>query len=175
MTRKKRVLLSLSVVAFYLSTCAVLWSQQPPPPPAPRGRPGPPRLDRASIADHIEGVRRQLEESRPNEPDDEILLAEARRLLPKVEERLRANEVIVADRLVAASDAFVHATEHSRHLREGPRGRFPQPTEIAGHLQHVYFHLQQAEYFAGTTGDQDAERFPGLARKVLRKGATGLR
>ena len=168
-TRKKRVLLFLSVVAICLSTCAVLWSQQPPPPPAPRGRPGPPRLDRAGIADHIEGVRRQLEESRPNDSDDEILVAEARRLLPKVEERLRANEVIVADRLVAASDAFVHATEHSRHLQEGPRGRLPQPTGIAGHLQHVYFHLQEADYFARTSGDEDAQRFPGLARKFYER------
>lgn len=169
MTRKKRVLLSLSVIAFCLSTCAVLWSQQPPPPPAPRVRPGPPRLDRAGIADHIEGVRRQLEESRSNDPDDEILVAEARRLLTKGEERLRANDVIVADRLVAASDAFVHATEHSRHLQQGPRGRLPQPTQIAGHLQHVYFHLQQADYFAGTIGDQDAKRFPGLARKFYER------
>jgi hypothetical protein len=159
------VLLSLSVVAICLSTCSVVWSQQPPPPPPLRGHPGPPRLDRAGVSDHIEGVRRQLAQSRTNDPDDEILVAAARRVLAKAEEKLRANEVIVADRLVAASDAFLHATERSRRFEEGPRSRLPQPTEIAGHLQHVYFHLQQADYFERTTGDDDAKQLPGLARK----------
>lgn len=141
-----------------------LWSQGPPPPP-PRGRPGPPRLDARAIDDHIQNVRRRLEEIKPKDQDCEMLIAVARRNLDEAEEKANANDLFVADRLVAASDAFMHAAEHPLHLEEGPKGPRPVAEEIASHLQRVYFRLQQADFFARSGGDETAKQLPGLARK----------
>ncbi len=165
-TRAGTVLLCLSVVAICLSTCTPLWGQKPPPPPS--GRPGAPRLDAAGLADHIQRMRRQLVESKPNGEEDQILLAEVQRTLNKADERLRTNELVATDRLVAASDALLHASEHSQNLREGPRRPAPREPEIADHLQHVYFRLQQADYFARNTGE-DAKQLPELARKFYER------
>jgi hypothetical protein len=151
-----------------------LWAQQgpPPPPPPPHGRPGPPRLDARAIVDHIQKVRRHLEEIKPNDQDREMLLALARRNLDRAEEKAHANDLFVADRLVTASDAFVRAAERPLHLEEGPKapkGPHPDAEEIATHLQRVYFRLQQADYFAQASGDENAKQLPGLARKFYEK------
>ena len=168
-TRARRVLLYLSALAVCLSTCGTLRGQQPPPPPPLRGRPGPPRLYRADVFDHIERVRRQLAESRPNDGDVATFIRAANLNLDKAEEKLRANDLLLADRLVAASDAFLHAAEHSQLIEEGPSGRRLQAPEIAEHLQHIYFRLQQTEYFAQTSHDPGAEPLPGLARKFYER------
>jgi hypothetical protein len=161
-----RFLFRLLALAICLSPLTVLWSQQPPPPP--RGHPGPLRLDATGLADHIQRVRRRLAESKPNGEEDQILVAQAQRILTKADERLRTNELVATDRLVAASDAFLHASEHSQNLREGARGRAHREPEIAEHLQRVYFRLQQADYFARNTGE-DAKQLPGLARKFYER------
>jgi hypothetical protein len=145
------------------------WSQGPPPPPPPRGRPGPPRLDARVIDDHIQKVRRHLEEIKPKDQDCEMLLAVAHRNLGRAEEKVHANDLFVADRLVAASDAFLHAAEHPLHLEEGPKGPRPDAEEIANHLQRVYFRLQQADFFARTSGDEEAKQLPGVARKFYER------
>jgi hypothetical protein len=167
-TRVGRALLCLLVLALCLSRCATLRGQQPPPPPPPRGRPGPPQLDRTGVADHIERVRRQLAESRPNDADVATFIHAANLNLEKAEERLRTNDLLLADRLVAASDAFLRAAQHSQ-LIEGPRGPRLQAPEIAEHLQRIYFRLQQAEYFAQTSRDPGAKRLPELARKYYER------
>jgi hypothetical protein len=97
--------------------------------------------------------------------DSERLISTARRELGRAEEKLRGNQLYAADRLQAASDAFMHAAEHSVHLDEGPKGPVPQATEIADHLQRVYFRLQQADFFAGSSGETDAKALPALARR----------
>ncbi len=148
-----------------------LWSRQgpPPPPPPPRGGPGPPRLDSRAIADHIQTLLRRLEEIKPGDQDCETLLAVARRSLDKAEEKAHSNDLFVAHRLIAASDAFLHAAGHSQLLEEGPRGPGLQTQEIAEHLQHIYFRLQQADYFAQSSGNPGAMPFPGLARKFYER------
>jgi hypothetical protein len=148
-----------------------LWSQQgpPTPPPPPRGRPGPPRLDARAIDDHIQKVRRHLEEINPTNQDCEMLLAVARHNLDRAEEKAHANDLFVADRLAAASDAFMHAAEHPLHLEEGPKGPRPDAEEISSHLQRVYFRLQQADFFAQTSGDENAKQLPDLARKFYER------
>ena len=168
-TRAGRALLCLFLLALCLSRCATLRCQQPPPPPPPRGRPGPPQLDRAGVADHIERVRRQIAESRPNDADVATFIRAANLNLDKAEEKLLANDLLLADRLVAASDAFLHAAEHSELIEEGPRGRRLQAPEIAEHLQHIYFRLQQGEYFAQNSRDPGAKPLPGLARKFYER------
>ena len=104
-----------------------------------------------------------------------MLIAVARRNLDKAEERAHGNDLFIADRLVAASDAFILAAEHPLHLEEGPKGPRPDAEEIASHLQRVYFRLQQADFFARTGGDENAKQLPGLARRFYEKSATGLR
>jgi hypothetical protein len=147
-----------------------LWSRQgPPPPPPPRGRPGPPRLDSRAIADHIQRVRTRLEEIKPKDQDGELLLTVVRRNLDKAEEKVHANDLFVADRLVAASDAFLHAAEHPLHLDEGPKGPRPDAEEIATHLQRVYFRLQQADFFARTSGEGNVRSLPALARQFYER------
>jgi hypothetical protein len=149
----------------------LLWSQQgpPPPEPPPRGRPGPPRLDSRAIDDHIQKVRRHLQEVKPKDQDCEMLLALAGRNLDKAEEKAHGNDLFVADRLIVASDAFIRAAEHPLHVEEGPKGPRPDAEEIAGHLQGVYFRLQQSDFFARTSGDEKAKQLPGLARRFYEK------
>src|SRR5207253_2055155 len=112
-------------------------------------------------------IRGQLVEAKPNGEENQILVAEAQRILNKADERLRTNELITTDRLVAASDAFLHASEHSQHMHEAPRGPAPIPREpeIAEYLQRVYFRLQQTGYFARNSGDENAKRLPEVAQK----------
>lgn len=170
--RAVRVILIFVILLVFILNFAwaePLWSQGPPPPPAPRGRPDPPRLDARAIDDHVQNVRRHLEEIKPKDQDCEMLIAVARRDLDKAEEREHANDLFIADRLVAASDAFIHAAEHPPHLEEGPKGPRADAEEIASHLQRVYFRLQQADFFARTGGDENAKQLPDLARRFYEK------
>jgi hypothetical protein len=144
-----------------------VWSQGvPPPPPHPPGaHPGPPRLDEQGIGERIQRVRSRLSQLNVKDKDSERLISIARRELGRAEEKLRGNQLYAADRLQAASDAFMHAAEHSVHLEEDPKGPVPQATEIADHLQRVYFRLQQADFFAGSSGETDVKALPPLARR----------
>jgi hypothetical protein len=143
------------------------WSQQPPPPAQgpPPVRPGPPKLDGTAVLEHMEKVRRQLDEVKPGGPEVEVLVRAAHRTLDIASEKAKAKDYFGADRRIAAADAFRRAAEHPTHVTEGPKGPVPQAREIADHLQRVYFRLQQAEYFADASGDPDAKSLPGAARR----------
>lgn len=145
----------------------LVWSQEGPPlpPPPPAAHPGPPRLDKQGVGERIQRERSRLSQLNVKDKDSEELISAARRELERAEEKLRSNELYAADRLQAASDAFLHAAEHSVHLAEGPKGPVPQAAEIADHLQRVYFRLQQADFFAGSSGATVAKAFPALARR----------
>jgi hypothetical protein len=165
------VFIGLLVCMLNCTGAEPLRSQQgpPPPKPPPRGRPGQSRLDSRAIDDHIQRVRRHLQEVKPKDQDCEKLLALAGRYLDKAEEKAHGNDLFVADRMVDASDALLHAAEHSLYLEGGPKGPRPNAGEIAGHLQGVYFRLQQADFFARTSGDENAKQLPGLARKFYER------
>jgi hypothetical protein len=143
------------------------WSQQPPPPVPvpPPGRPSPPKLDNAAVLEHLEKVRRQLDEVTPGGPDVEVLVKASHRTLDIASERAKAKDYFGADRRIAAADAFRRAAEHPTRVTEGPKWPVPQAREIADHLQRVYFRLQQAEYFADASGDPDAKSLPPVARR----------
>ena len=165
-TRKLTVLAWWLVTTLISANVAVGQSHPPGPPPPPPGpgSPGPPRLDRDAVAEHMERVRARIAELSASTGDNTVLVTEAHQCLERAEEALHQNKIFVTDRLVAASDAFVDAEEHERGLPDGPRGPGPVPRapDIAEHLQHVYFHLQQADYFAQTSGA--GEQLPELAR-----------
>lgn len=163
-----RVCLFVLIYALYAASAGALWSQQgpPPPPTPPHSRPGPPpRLDATAVADHLQKVRHHLDEVKPRDADCEKLLATARRTLDRADQKAQAKDFFGADRLIAAADAFLHAAEHPMHLAEGRKGPIPQASEIADHLQRVYFRLQQADFFASSTGGTEAKELPALARK----------
>jgi hypothetical protein len=122
-------------------------------------------LDEQGIGERIQKVRSRLSQMKAKDKDAERLISIARLELDRAEEKLRANELYAADRLQVASDAFLHAAEHSVHLVEGRTGPIPQAKEIADHLQRVYFRLQQADFFAASSGETEAKSLPVLARR----------
>lgn len=74
--------------------------------------------------------------------------------------------------MLAAADAFAHAAEHLEHLEQRRRGEPPRPSpppEIARHLQHVYFRIQEADYFVKQDRDAEAKRLPVLAREFYQE------
>jgi hypothetical protein len=145
--------------------------QEHPPPPVPSGPPPPPRMDARGISERIERVRRDLAESNALDSDSAKLLLVARGTLNHAEHALRENDLSRAERLQAAADAFWRATEHPLHLTQPPKLPHPpvQAREIADHLQRVYFRLQQADFFATLSGDEDAKVLPGIARKFYER------
>ena len=168
MSRQTLITIAAGVwlLLFALVTTRVTGQEVPPPPPRPPGtRPGPPRLTEQDVQQRIRTVRERLAQCKPKSEDGERLISMARQELEQAEMDLRSNKLYAADRLQAASDAFLHAAEHSVHLEEGSKGPTPQPVEIAEHLQRIYFRLQQVDFFASTSGDTDAKLLPGLARK----------
>jgi hypothetical protein len=165
-----RVGLGLLGCILNFSLARPLGSQQPPPPPAPpQGRPRPPRLDVAAVTSHLQAVRRHLEEARPRDTDAEKLVEMARRALNTADQNVQAKDFFGADRRIAGADDLLHAAEHPSHLAEGPKGPVPREREIADHLQRVYFRLQQADYFASTSGEPDARLLPSVARKFYER------
>lgn len=164
---KCRVLSFLFALMLSCGFAPALRSQQPPaaPPPPPPLRPGPPQLNREAVLDHSEKVRRQLENAKPDGPEIDILVKAAYRALDAAAEKVRAKDYFGAERRIAAADAFRHAAEHPAHAEAGPKGPVPQAREIADHLHRVYFHLQQAEYFADSSGDAEAKALPPVARR----------
>ena len=149
----------------YLVCAGTTWSQLPPPPPAPPDHRRPPHLDNTAVVEHLQKVRRHLEEVRAEGPDAEVLLRMARLALDGADQKRIAKDFFGADRRIEAADAFLRATGHPGHVAEGPKGPAPQAREVADHLQRVYFRLQQAEYFASASGEPDAKALPSLARK----------
>jgi hypothetical protein len=151
-------------------SCAVarpIASQQAPPPapPPPPGGPTAPKLDSVKVLEHLETARHDLENMKAGGQDVDVLLKAAHRALDAASEKVKVKNYFGADRRIAAADAFRRAAEHPMHVTEGPRGPVPQAPEIADHLQRVYFRLQQAEYFAGASGDPDAKALPPVARR----------
>ena len=141
-------------------------SQEPPPAPAAApGRPAPPKLNSSAVLEHLEKVRREVENVRPGGPDVEILVKAAHFALNNASDKTKFKDYFGADRCIVAADAFRRAAEHPAHVTDRAKGPVPQAREIADHLQRVYFRLQQAEYFAGASGDPEAKFLPPLARK----------
>ena len=136
----------------------------PPPPPAP---PGP--LTEQRISSRLIEVRRHLSKIEVQNGDSEELAAAARRALNSGEQKLRSKELWTADRFAAGADAFVHALEHPSHLAEGPKGPVPSNPAVSDHLQRVYFHLQQAEFFAGRIPGGSEKSLPEIARNYYER------
>lgn len=127
-------------------------------PPPPLRRPGPPPPGGP------EGVRRKLAEVRPTDDVTGKILALARVCLER-SERKESSSPFAATRYLAASDALVHAAEHQQHVRDKKEPPPPDRSELARHLERVYFRLQQADYFVKQSSDPDATIIASFARQ----------
>ncbi len=162
-------ILALLTIASFFSTSAASQQNGPPAPPlAPPGsaRPAPP-LDARALADHVEHVRRAIENLRTPDADCRRLSEESGKYLERASKALDRKNIFLADRFVAASDAFVHAVEHSQGIEDGPPlppRPIPDSSAVAEHLQHVYFHLRQADYFERISREPEAKQLPEIAR-----------
>jgi len=140
----------------------------PPPSLHAPARPAPP-LDARAVADHIEHVRRARANLKTPDSDCRALAEESDKYLGRATQALERNERFLADRFAAASDAFVQAVNHSQGIEDGPPSP-PHPalnsSAVADHLQHVYFHLQQVDYFERVSGEPDAKQLPQIARDL---------
>ena len=90
----------------------------------------------------------------------------ASRYLAKAAVTYRDGHGAQAERFAAAADCFLHVAEHQAHLMAGggPKGT-PPPDEIQGHLERVYFRIQQSEYFLAHSHDSVvAAQLPDWAR-----------
>ena len=109
----------------YLVCAGTTWSQLPPPPPAPPDHRRPPHSDNTAVVEHLQKVRRHLEEVRAEGPDAEVLLRMARLALDGADQKRIAKDFFGADRRIEAADAFLRATGHPGHVAEGPKGPAP--------------------------------------------------
>lgn len=130
----------------------------PPPPPGLGPGPGPPPPGGSA------GVRKKLAEVRPTGATENKLLALARTYLERSDRMAAANRFASGRDLVAA-DALVHAAEHQQHIAEQTGPDPPPRDEIARHLEHVYFRLQQADYFVRQSADTNAKVLAEFARQ----------
>jgi len=126
-------------------------------PPAPGRRPGPPPMG-------PESVGRKLTQVRPTDAVTKRILALAKMYLDRNEAE-KNKSAFLANRHLAAADALVHAAEHQQHILEKSGPPPPDGTEVARHLDRVYFRLQQADYFAKQSGDANAREISSFARQ----------
>jgi hypothetical protein len=164
----------LLVISVYFLVClfvvipsgAYLARQAAPPPPAPpRPGTGPPRPEPRDIVRHLQDIRWGLDHVDQRDADSDRVIGIARRILLAADQKLKSKDFLTADRLVGAADAFLHVAQHLSRLIERPQGPMPQRQEISEHLQHVYFRLQQVDFFSRSSADPDGEELSTLARK----------
>jgi hypothetical protein len=143
---------SSGLVALAMLTAAVCIWPQPASPPAP--------------PDHITDVKRKLQLLKPIDETAKRALEYGHTFLESAVKAKRGGKSFQADRLTDAADAMVHVAEHQAHLasgESGPKGS-PALNSMADHLQHVYFRVQQANYFLMQSRDSRAAAFPKWAR-----------
>lgn len=88
-------------------------------------------------------------------------------------ERLKsgAPDPYVFERIARAVDDLLEASEEIEESREAERAPRPgEREETARELQRYYFRMQQAEYFAGLSGESDAAAWVKYARALYQQG-----
>jgi hypothetical protein len=119
-------------------------------------------------------VRQRLTDARPADEASRNILALARTYLEK-SESLQFGSPFAATRLLVVADALIRAAEQHPEQKDGP----PPPTraEITGHIERIYFRLQQVDYFVNQSADPNARAIADFARRyyqgALRAADTG--
>jgi hypothetical protein len=109
-----------------------------------------------------------LAEVRPAGEASKKILALARVYLERSERR-DGGSPFAATRYLAAADALVHAAEHQQHILQNSEPAPPDRSELARHIERVYFRLQQADYFVKQSADPNASTIAGFARQYYQE------
>ena len=119
-------------------------------------------------------VKRRLESTKPINITAQRALAYSRSFLKRAVKAQQAGKAFQADRLADAADAMIHVAEHQEHLHNRDAPTHPVPTDsITDHLQHVYFRVQQADYFSKQSADASVSAFPKWARDFYQLAVRG--
>ncbi len=92
-------------------------------------------------------------------------------------ERLKANvaDAYVFGRVSRAIDDLLKASEEIQESREPERAAKPGEREkTARELQRYYFRVQQAEYFAGLSGEGESAAYVKHARALYQQGRSAF-
>ncbi|MCS7314968.1 MAG: hypothetical protein RMI94_07460 [Bryobacterales bacterium] len=101
--------------------------------------------------------------------EQKFLHARAAALLERL--KTAAADSYVFDRLSRAAEDLLEASEEIEEGREPPRPpKEGEREETARELQRYYFRVQQAEYFAGLSGESDAAAYVRHARALYQQG-----
>jgi hypothetical protein len=123
--------------------------------------------------ERLDRLRRQLQYSRPADPERQILLSQSGTYANKADQIWRTQQPYIADRTLAAGEALYHASDHLDHLTNTqgfpPPPPPPPAEEISRHLAQVYFRTREADYFSQEIHDASASPLVTLARQYYQR------
>lgn len=158
--------LALAAILALMTGGFALASAQPGPGPKAKGKAK--KADR--FEDRLARLRGQLEEwRRTADSDQQVLLWDAGLYAGKADQTQRAARPYIADRTLAAAEAFFHAADHLQHLKESPGPPPPPAEDVARHLAEVYFRTRQADYFFQEIHDPSTSSLVSLARQYYQR------
>ena len=125
------------------------------------------------LPDRLDRLRRQLDSTRPPDPERQMLLWHSAVWANKADQIWRTQQPYIADRTLAASEALFRASDHLQHLAGSPGLPPPPPPppaeDVARHLGQVYFRTREADYFLQETHDNAASPLVSLARQYYQR------
>ncbi len=129
---------------------------QPPPPGKKADKKGEGKKGKGKKGDEIERfpdrvdrLRRQLEYTRPPDPERQTLLWNSGVYANKADQIWRTQQPYIADRTLAAAESLFRASDHLQHLADA--SGFPPPPpppaeDVSRRLAQVYFRTREAAY-----------------------------
>ena len=125
------------------------------------------------LPDRLDRLRRQLDSTRPPDPERQTLLSHSAVWANKADQLWRTQQPYIADRTLAAAEALFRASDHLQHLAGAPGFPPPPPPppaeDLARHLGQVYFRTRQADYFLQEIHDNTASPLASLARQYYQR------
>jgi hypothetical protein len=170
MMKKSSLLTALWFLGLAISILvpAHLHAQQSKMPPLWQGGAKPPW----SKLDWIEGTARRLEKAKslsPQSSEMETLTARAADLLEQA--RQAREDQFRSGRFVAATNALIDAVDRLHWSRKADHTPQDQDFWGAGFiLQGCYFRVRQVDYFAGQSGQKNADSYITLSRSLYQQG-----
>jgi hypothetical protein len=100
-------------------------------------------------------------------PENSFLLARAGELLERTKQA-RANN-FQFDRLARAVDTLLRASDRIFSARKASQMDENDKRDAAEFLQRCYFRVQQADYFAGLSGEKESKRYVTTTRSLYQQ------
>lgn len=124
------------------------------------------RRQRERIEDLSERLESRLEYAEPTQ-EQEWLHQQASTVLDRL--RKAQDDRYLSDRLARACDALLEASERILNAREQNEQDEKRRDETARSMQNDYFRVQQAEYFAKLSSEENAEEYVRRARSLYQQ------